>query len=227
MPSTPSAPGPLEDAVRLVLDPARDVGVGRAAVGRVVLEPAVVWWVVRRRHDDPVGQVAPAVLGPVGDEDGVRDGRGRSESIGRVDAGIDPACHEHAEGRGRRRFGQCVSVAADEQRPAIAALHSIAAYRLGRRQDVGLVERVAERRAAMPRRPERHPLGRVGRVGSAVVIGRQQGVDIDEDRRVGGLTSPFAEDHPGMMSRAGTRSRRFPAAPPQTPQDPTGCCQNR
>ena len=34
----------------------RDVGVGRAAVGRVVLEAAVLGRVVRRRDDDPVGQ---------------------------------------------------------------------------------------------------------------------------------------------------------------------------
>ena len=60
MPSSPSAPGVLEDPVRLVLDPARDVGVGRAAVGRVVLEAAVLGRVVRRRDDDAVGEAAPA-----------------------------------------------------------------------------------------------------------------------------------------------------------------------
>ena len=75
-PSSPSAPDAREDPVRLVLDPARDVRVRRAAVGRVVLEAAVVGRVVRRRHDDPVRQ--PARSGP-----GSRRGsRARSAGVG-------------------------------------------------------------------------------------------------------------------------------------------------
>src|SRR6185503_18775155 len=51
--------------VRAVLDPLRRVGVGRAAVRRVVLEPAVLGRVVRGCDDDAVGQTrrAPAVVG--------------------------------------------------------------------------------------------------------------------------------------------------------------------
>ena len=46
----------LEQRVGLALDPAGDVGVGRAAVRRVVLEAAVLGRVVRRRDDDAVGE---------------------------------------------------------------------------------------------------------------------------------------------------------------------------
>ena len=55
-----------EERVGPVLDPAGHVGVGRAAVGRVVLEPAVVGRVVRRGDDDAVGGAARSVVGAVG-----------------------------------------------------------------------------------------------------------------------------------------------------------------
>ena len=44
----------LEEPVGLRLDPARDVGAGRAAARRVVLEPAVVGRVVGGREHDAV-----------------------------------------------------------------------------------------------------------------------------------------------------------------------------
>ena len=49
----PAQPRP-EQLVRGVLDLPRDVGVGRAAVRRVVLEAAAFGRVVRRRDHDPV-----------------------------------------------------------------------------------------------------------------------------------------------------------------------------
>ena len=122
---------PLEQPVRLGLDPAGDVGVGRAAVGRVVLEPAVVGRVVRRRDDDPVGQ--PAAGGrrgvgsgdrpaPVRDEDRVGDGRRRrhAERVG-GDADVDPVRREHLERRRGRRLAQGVGVPSEEQRAVVAA----------------------------------------------------------------------------------------------------------
>ena len=65
----------VEQRVRLALDPAGDVGVGRPAVRRVVLEAAVAGRVVRRRDDDPVGGAAAAAA--VVGEDRVRDHRRR------------------------------------------------------------------------------------------------------------------------------------------------------
>src|SRR5271167_3643957 len=62
-----------DDLVGAVFDPLCCGGVGGAAVGWVVLEPAVLGWVVRGGDDDAVGEVdlATAVVG----EDGVREGR--------------------------------------------------------------------------------------------------------------------------------------------------------
>src|SRR4030095_10474276 len=74
-------PGP-QQPVGLVLDPAGDVGVGRAAVGRVVLEAAVLGRVVGGGDDDAVGQVVAPV--PVPGEDGVGEGRGRGGAVRRV-----------------------------------------------------------------------------------------------------------------------------------------------
>ena len=55
-------------------DPAGGVGVGGAAVRRVVLESAVLGWVVRRGDDDPVRQVI--VPAPIRHQDRQRDRRG-------------------------------------------------------------------------------------------------------------------------------------------------------
>ena len=71
---TPSRP-PSSSALARCLDPAGDVGVGRAAVRRVVLEAAVFGRIVRRRDDDAVGE--PAGAAAVVDEDRVRDRRRR------------------------------------------------------------------------------------------------------------------------------------------------------
>ncbi len=101
-------------------DPAGGVGVGRAAVGRVVLEAAVLGRVVRRRDDDAVGEGGGAAGAgravAVVAQDRVRD-RGRR---GVAVVGVDQ--HGHVVGRedlerGRpRRLGECVSVTAEEQR---------------------------------------------------------------------------------------------------------------
>ena len=90
----------LQEPVRLVLDPAGDVRVGRAAVGRVVLEAAVLGRVVRRRHDDAVGQaiVAAAVV----DEDRVRDDRGRRVAVVGIDPDVDTVRDERPAGPSRR-----------------------------------------------------------------------------------------------------------------------------
>ena len=46
-----------QQLVRAILDPARHVGIGGAAVGRIVLEASILRRVVRRRDDDAVRQV--------------------------------------------------------------------------------------------------------------------------------------------------------------------------
>ena len=100
----------LEEPVRLVLDPARDVRIGRTTVRRVVLEAAVLGRVVRRRDDDAVGQlVAPSA---VVDEDRVRDDGRRRVAVVGVDPNVHAVRDEASQGRLEGRLGQGVGVAA-------------------------------------------------------------------------------------------------------------------
>ena len=148
----------LEQRVGLALDPAGDVGVGRAAVRRVVLEAAVAGRVVRRRDDDAVGRARPAALC-------VRmaceiTGVGVAPPSG-VDDDVDAVARRGPRRSSPRGLGERVRVAAEEQRPVDALLGAVAADRVADRDDVGLGERAVERGAAMARRAERD--GRAGR----------------------------------------------------------------
>ena len=122
MRGTSSRPS-LEQPVRLALDPAGHVGVGRPAVRRVVLEAAVAGRVVRRRDDDPVrgGRLRPAPAAVVG-EDRVRDRRRRRVAAVGVDDDLDAVAGEHLDDRAERRLGQRVRVAAEVERAARALL---------------------------------------------------------------------------------------------------------
>ena len=167
-----------DDLVGAVLDPARGLAAGRPAVRRVVLEPAVGRWVVRRRHHDPVGQAvgAPPVVG----QDRVAQGGGRRVPVAAVDADLHVVGGKHLEGRYPRRLGQAVGVLGDEQR-AVGALHRPVLHdRLGRGQDVELVEGGLQAGAAVPRRAERDPLVDVLRVRLFGVVQGDQLRDIDE-----------------------------------------------
>ena len=202
-------PARRQQLVGLVLDPAGDRGVGRAAVGWVVLEAAVLGRVVGRRDDDPVREVlrAPAVVA----EDRVRDDRGGGVAVGGVHAHVDAVRDEDLQRGPERRLGQGVRVAADEQRPVRALAGAIAADRLGHRDDVGLVERAVERRPAVAGRPERDALGRVGRVRPDVVVRAEQPVQVDQDGGVGRQPGPLAVRHRSMVPhrvrrQAGTAS---------------------
>ena len=65
--------------VGAILNPARHVGIGRAAVGRVVLEASVLRRIVRGRNDDAVGEVILAAA--VVNQNGSRDDRRRSYTV--------------------------------------------------------------------------------------------------------------------------------------------------
>ena len=91
-----------------ILDGPRDAGVGRPAARRVVLEAAIGGRVVRRRHDDAVGERLGVLAVP--GQDGVRDGRGRREAVGAVDAHVDarrPPAPRGPSGRPARRGRAC------------------------------------------------------------------------------------------------------------------------
>src|SRR6185437_11862740 len=96
-----SAPEAItEQLVGAILDPARDVGIGRTAVGGVVLEAAIVGRIVRRSHDYAVSQSAgtPAIVA----EDRVRDNRSRGVTVSVVDHHVHFISSENFEG-GRER----------------------------------------------------------------------------------------------------------------------------
>ena len=152
---TPSS-APVEQLVRRVLNPLRASCIRGAAARRVVLEAAVLRWIVRRRDDDPVGE--PGRSAAVVAEDGVGDDRGRRVAVAVVDHHVDFVRRQHLERGRERRLGQRVGVDAEEERTIDALLAAIEADRLGDGQDVRLVERRVEGRAAVAGRPERDPL---------------------------------------------------------------------
>ncbi|BBU23701.1 hypothetical protein MYXE_34910 [Mycobacterium xenopi] len=114
------------------------IAVGRTTARRVVLEPAVGRRIVRRCHDDAVGQAAGAVTVVV--EDGVADRRCRRVAVGGVDHGDHVVGGEHLQSRHPRRLGKGMRVAAEEQRPGRALRGAVLDDGLGNGQDVGLVE---------------------------------------------------------------------------------------
>ena len=105
----------LEIAVGGALDRAGDVGIGRAAIRRVIFEAAIFRWIVRGRDHDAVGEAfgSPFIIG----EDRVRDHRRRRVTVLRVDHHLDAIGGEHFQRTGERRLGQRMGVDADEQRP--------------------------------------------------------------------------------------------------------------
>ncbi len=186
-----------EQRVRAVLDPGGHGGVSRPAVGRVVLEPAVRRWVVRRRDDDAVGEPEglPGCAAGVVREDGVRDHRGGGGLPGRRDPGVHPVGGQYLQRAGERGCGQGVGVHTDEQRPVHLVGGSVFADRLRDRDDVVGVEGPAQRRPAVPGCSERDALGRLGGVGLVVVVGGQQRVHVDENVRWCGLTRERTHRH--------------------------------
>ena len=167
-----------QDLVGPLGDHARRVGVGRAAVGRVVLESAVARRVVRRGDDDAVGQVAVAAA--VERQDRVADGGRRRVAVGRVDHRHDVVGGQHLQRRHPRRFGQRVGVAADEQRAGRALRLPVLRDGLRGGQDVRLVERGVQARPTMPGGPEGHLLVDVVRVGFDGVVGGDHLGHVDE-----------------------------------------------
>ena len=121
-----------------ILDPTGDVGVGRAAVGRVVLEAAVFGRIVRRRDDDAVGQVLGAAA--VVDEDRLRDDGRRRDAVVALDDRLDAVGGEHFERRALRRAGEGVRVLAHVERAVDLLLLPVFADRLRDGEDVGFGE---------------------------------------------------------------------------------------
>ena len=174
-----------EQLVGAVCDGVGDVSRSRAAGDRIVLEATIGRRVVRRGHDDAVGQtfagetlraVRCAVMG----QDGLGHNRSRSEVVSGVDAHGHAVGDEHFDGGLPSRLGQGVGVAADIQRAGHASLLAIFGDGLGDGHDVGLVERGLQGRATMSGGAEGDTLlGNVG-VGDDVIVLADDLVDIDQ-----------------------------------------------
>ena len=163
-------------------NPIRRLRRRRAAGGRVVLEAAVARRVVGRGHHNAVGLAAG-----VG-QDGVGDGRGGSVAPFSVDKHRHPIGDEHLERGDHRRLGQGVGVAADVDRPVDALAAAVVHDRLRGGQDVRLVKRVVQGRAAVAGGAEGDLLVRVVRVDVAGVVGGDHLGDVDEVVLAGGLS---------------------------------------
>ena len=74
---------------------------------------------------------------------------------------VDAIGGQHRKGTGLRGRGERVRVDAEEQRTVDSATPAVIAHGLTDRKDVRFVEALLERGAAMPRRAECDPLGRV------------------------------------------------------------------
>ena len=151
-----------QQRVGAILDPAGDIGVGRPAVRRVVLEAAVLGWIVRRGNDDAIGEVHR------GDGDCSTRMAREITGVGRdtvvlLDDGLDPVGGEHLERGALRRRGEGVRVLPEVERAVDAALAPVLTDRLGDGQDVCFSEGAVERGAAMPAGAEGDLLRRVVR----------------------------------------------------------------
>jgi hypothetical protein len=179
--------------VRAVLDDRGDLRGGRPAVGRVVLEAAVLGRVVRRGHHNPVRE--PAIAARVIAEN--RPGhRGRRRvPVPAVDEHAYVVGGEHLECGDERGLGQRVRIAADEQRPRDACAAPVVADGLGGRGDVIIVERQPERGATVARGAEDHLLPRVGRVRMLREVRGDQPGDVHKIGLGRWLTCPISNLH--------------------------------
>ena len=137
-----------QQVVSAVLDPLGHIGVGRPAIGRVVLEPAILRRVVRGSDDNAVGESVAA--GAVVNEYGTRDDRRWREPLVSLDYRLYVICCEDFECCALSWPGKRMRVFAHVKR-AIGCLRApIIANGLGDREDVRLGERAVEGRSPVP-----------------------------------------------------------------------------
>ena len=182
-----------QQRVGSILDPPGDVGVGRPAMGRVVLEAAVLRRIVRGRDHDAVGQpvMAPAVM----DEDGVGDRRRRREAVVALDDGRHVVCRQNLERGPLRGTRDRVRVLAHVERAGDGVRVAIVADRLGDRHDVRRGERAAQGRSSVPAGPEADLLGGIVGIRPALQVVAFQPGEIDQQFLRGRLAGERRERH--------------------------------
>ena len=157
-----------QQIVGAVFDPASHIGVGRTAVGRVVLEAAVLGRIVRRRNHDSIRQAIFAAA--VVNQDGVRDDRRGCNSIVLLNDGLDAVGRQHLQRGTLRGTRHRVRVFAHEERAVGPLMLAVFANGLGDSQDVRFGERAVQRRAAMPAGSEDDHLVGIAYVRALLVI---------------------------------------------------------
>ena len=165
-----------QQLVGLGFDPLGDVGVGRAAIRRVVLVAAALRWVMGRRDHDAVGQAAGAATVVANNGVGNRRCRGVLVALGQHHVHAIGRQHFQGAGAGRRR--QRVSVQADKQRAVDALGFTVKANGLADGKHVPFIEAQVERAAAVPGGTKGDTLGGDRCIRLAGVIGRYQSRDV-------------------------------------------------
>ncbi len=185
-------------------DPAGHVGVGGAAVRRIVLEATVVRRVVRWRDDDAVGH--PAGSSAVVADDGVRHHRRRRVFVVFRQHDIDAVGRQHLDRGGTGRERQRVRVDTEKERAVDALAPAVATDGLADGGDMPFVERGVERRTPVPRGAERHPLGGHRGVRDSGVVGGDQPAHVEEHRRWRRMTGEGTDVH-GFPAERSWRER--------------------
>ena len=185
----------VHQRIGTLLDPAGGIGIGRAAVRRVVFDAAVARRIVRWRDDDAIG--ARRLLVAVMDQDGARNDRRRRVAVIALQPRLDPVGRQHFQRAALRRLRQGMGVLAEKQRPGDALSLAVFAHGLRDGEDVRLVEAAIEGAATMAAGAEGDALGRLADIG-LIEIGGKQGGNIGQDiercrlasERVGHFKSP-------------------------------------
>jgi hypothetical protein len=157
-----------QQLVGSVLHPFGNLEIGRSAVGRVVLEAAVLRRVVGRRGHDAVSEMGLAAA--IVAENGPGNDRRRSEAIVALDDGLHRVGGQYLECRALGRTRHRVGVLTHIDRAVDTLGAAIVADGLGDRRDVSRGERAAERRAPMPAGAEADELARITQVGLPFVV---------------------------------------------------------
>ena len=167
--------------IRTSFNVAGDGDVGRAAVRRVV----------GGGEDNAIGQTGRSATVVV--ENGVGNGRRRSELVVFGEHDFDPVGGQHFQGAGARQAGQRVRINTEIQGSADSSPLSIITNGLTDREHMPFVETTLERRASMPGSAESHPLLWHGMVRHVAVVGRDELRHVDQLLRPGRLASQRAD----------------------------------
>ena len=144
-----------QQVVGPVFDPARGVGVGRAAVRRIVFEAAVFRRIMGRGDDNAVGKLRGALA--IAGQDGMGDDRRRGIAETLLEHHLHAVGCEHLEGGYETRFREGMGVHAEKEGSGDPLGRPIFANGLGCGEDVSLVEAPCQAMSHGVRKSQRPP----------------------------------------------------------------------